>query len=183
MQNPIPAAFFAALAIALIVWKLRQRRLTSRTNAQTAAEDCARYSHLTQQMLSGLAEEELMRAVICNLQSKMAPDRSDAFAVVSKLSLERQAVYLIYAVTRAVNYSGFSALKKSGGEELLPLCASALHTLGLQNAADLMLQAASAPQPDRLRAAYLRAFNRQGGPAKMAAYIRQRAAAFCDAPA
>lgn len=183
MQNPIPAAFFAALAIALIVWKLRQRRLTSRTNAQTAAEDCARYSHLTQQMLSGLAEEELMRAVICNLQSKMAPDGSDAFVVVSKLSLERQAVYLIYAVTRAVNHRGFSALKKGEQSELLTLCASALNTLGLQEAASLMLQAASSPRPDRLRLPYLRAFNRADGVAKLTAYIRQNTAAFCDEPA
>lgn len=189
-------------AVVVMAWKMRQKRMNggagsrgaaasgsagSKANKpkipheskKTIAEKTGKYGHLTADALRAVPDENLLEAVIYNLQSKMKDDMSDALQVLSELSLERQAVYLAYTVTRMVNYHGFDDLAKKHNE-LLMICAAGLKQIGFKRAPGMMVAAARAKRPDSMRISYLRAFNKEKGQKKIAQYIRSNIDAFCD---
>ncbi|MDJ1494819.1 DMP19 family protein [Cytophagaceae bacterium DM2B3-1] len=66
------------------------------------------YEKLTKHIIASIPDEALVQAIIDNIQTKISPDFSDEYDVVTKLSAGRQAVYAIFYLECEVCNGGFS---------------------------------------------------------------------------
>ena len=144
-----------------------------------AAQLMATYRRLTPETLAGVADEELIDAVVGNLLAKAEDARRDAYAVIPTLGTERCAVYSLWLLQKELEAGDATVLRQSGQFGFTELAADALDFLELSEAADALreyLQTASDASIGTVKAALADdAVNR-----RLVALIRAHAEAFCE---
>lgn len=139
-----------------------------------------KYAVMTRALLDETPDDNLIEAVLSNLWAKMAPDLSDALAVMPEQTKERQYIFALYAVTGGIKQAGFEKLKDCPDAALLPVALEALQVLDMPQSAMLMQKGIEEEDADAYQEPYTDTFDGEAGKAKMIAYIRDHADAFCD---
>lgn len=137
-----------------------------------------RFSHLTAEILAETGDDGLLECVLSNLWSKMRPDLSNAYEIVSPMSPGRRLVYSLYAVTGSLKQDGVKKFFKSPDARFMPEALSALQPL---EASDVRSALSALESGENSSAApYLEAFDALDVKARMVAYIRAHTEEFVD---
>ncbi|MBR5134378.1 MAG: hypothetical protein IKV35_02150 [Clostridia bacterium] len=169
----IPAFILGLLLLVLV------GRVLFKPDNSKSAQLMKQYKHMTRELLDGTADEDLATAVASNLLAKAEGSRKDAYSLIPTLGEERCAAYSIWLWMRELEKGDAESLRASGQFGFSELAADGLDSLGLTELAAALrdyLQTADDTLVDTMK----RDIAEQDVPAKLAAYIRDHADAFCD---
>ena len=166
------AAFIAGFALLLVCGKFLFP--ADRSRAGTLMKT---YRHLTPQQLEGVADEEVIEAVVSNMLAICEDRRCDPYALIPGLARERSAVYTVWLLKKELNADP-THLRRSEQFGFSELAADALEWLSFREEAAALrdyLQTA-----DEGKVAFLREAFASGAIEKaLIALIRELPAVFC----
>lgn len=141
-----------------------------------------KYKVMTPALLEETPDDKLIEAVLSNLWAKMAPDMSDASAVMAGQNTERQHLFALYSITGGIGQDGVAATKQGSDGHWGPMAVQALEEMGMPQSATLLHEGLSVDgeEADSFQGPYLETFDGEGGKERMVAYIRTHAKDFSD---
>lgn len=99
------------------------------------------HKNLTQSILSSIPDDAIEQAVIDNIQSKIKPDFSDEYQVVTKLTKGRQAIYTTFYLEAEVCNGGFNQYFYNSTGRFAKEASQGLAKIGAVKLTNLMNQA------------------------------------------
>lgn len=132
-----------ALAIAVYLWFLNKKEKSDSTVAL-----CKTYATMTEELLTSVPDEELVRAVVANLMSKQDKKRPDPAAQLPLLSRGRSAVYSVWLLCHELETQAFDAYFRSSSRRFAEPAADGLERIGATNSATALRAAIRAAEDD-----------------------------------
>lgn len=141
-----------------------------------------KYKVMTPALLEETPDDKLIEAVLSNLWAKMAPDMSDAAAIMAGQNAQRQHLFALYSITGGIGQDGVAATRQGPDGHWGSVAVQALEEMGMLQSATLLHEGLSADgeEADAFQEPYLETFDGEGGKERMVAYIRAHAKDFLD---
>lgn len=148
-----------------------------------------KYRTMTQALLRGTADDELLDAVIANLHEKLDPKRPDPYRTIPLLSPGRCAVYFVWLITKELDEGSFEDLYARPSGAFVELSADGMARIGAARSEQLLRRsvelagtkdAADSEAFAQLHADFLEAVEQEKPLALCAAYIRENPSEFLD---
>jgi hypothetical protein len=135
MDPEIPVMILLAAVIAVYLYVSERR-------SKKASDDlCKTYAVLTEEMLAGLSDEELLRAVAANLMNKQDRQHPDLSLTLPLLSPGRCGVYSVWLVCHEIRQSDLKGYFRSPYRRFSEFAAQGFALIGAQNCAAAMTDA------------------------------------------
>lgn len=169
------------ILLGVVLWLMNRRY--GKQEEQRSARLEREYAVLTQEKLNALSDEELVEAVIANLNAKQDKQCPDPYAVLPQLSRGRTLVYGVWLVQKELEHGDFETLLAGPSARFCEFAIEGLRQFGATACADAITQAMQAEEgvtSARCHAAYLDAAKEERPLVACVEYIRANAEEFTD---
>lgn len=171
---------FVLMAIVLVLMNRRYDK-GQKARAEMLAET---YKTMTRSLLDDTADEDLLDAVVANLNSKLDKKNPDPYYTVPLLSRERFLIYSFWLCDHELNANNFQVMQETGSFRFVETASEACKLFGAEDCAEALQNAVSNAAGEDVLAdahiAYMEARTQEDPTAKAIAFIRDNAAAFLD---
>lgn len=171
---------FVLMAIVLIMMNRRYDK-GQKARSERLAET---YKTMTRSLLDETSDEDLLDAVVANLNSKLDKKNPDPYYTVPLLSRERFLIYSFWLCDHELNANNFETMQQTGSFRFAETASEACTQFGADGCAEALQRAVSnAADADVLadaHVAYMEARMEENPTAKAIAYVRENADAFLD---
>lgn len=170
---------FMLLLVGLYLWGSNKKEKDSR-----AARLELLYSELDEEKLAHIPDEELVDAVIANLNAKQDKRRPDAYHTVPLLSRGRCAVYSVWLICHELDAGSFEDCFAGPSGVFCELAADGLELIGAIDCSVAVRKALQAEEEElaELHADFLEAAETEQPLQKCVEYIRNNPTEFVDTP-
>lgn len=171
---------FVLMAIVLILMNRRYDK-GQKARAERLAET---YKTMTRSLLDETPDEDLLDAVVANLNSKLDKKNPDPYYTVPLLSRERFLIYSFWLCDHELNENNFQIMQQTGSFRFAETASDACKQFGADGCADALQRAVSnAADEDELadaHVAYIEARAEEDPVSKAIGFVRDNADAFLD---
>ncbi len=171
---------FVLMAIVLVIMNRRYDK-SQKARAEMLAET---YKTMTRSLLDDTADDDLLDAVVANLNGKLDKKNPDPYYTVPLLSRERFLIYSFWLCDHELNANNFQIMQETGSFRFAETAADACNQFGASGCAEALQRAVSnAADQDVLanaHIAYMEARMEENPTAKAVSFIRDNADAFLD---
>lgn len=173
------------IVLALII-ALYLAHLNKKAKSDRSAALCRRYALLTEDVLTTLPDNELIRAVVANLMNKLDKKRPDPLSLLPFLSRGRSAVYYVWMFCNDWSEQSLDTVLRSSSARFIPAILEGLEYIGAVDTAEALQTAWNALQEGATtvskedESALERAIEAEQPLAKCTDYIRKNPTEFTD---
>ncbi len=132
-----------ALLIAAYLFYLNKKEKSDGTAAL-----CKTYAVMTEELLTSVPDEEVVRAVVANLMNKQDKKRPDPAAQLPFFSRGRAAVYSVWLLCNELETQEFDTVFRSSSRRFAEPAADGLDRIGATNSATALRAAIRAAEDD-----------------------------------
>ncbi len=171
---------FILIAIVLVLMNRRYDKGQKARSEMLALQ----YKTMTRDLLDAAPDEDLVDAVVANLNGKLDPKMPDPYHTIPLLSRERNLVYALWLCDHELNNGNFATMQNTGSFRFLDAAADACEQIGAEKCAAALREAfQNAADEDVLadcHVAYMEARGEETPCERLVAFVRDNAAAFLD---
>ena len=171
---------FILIAIVLVLMNRRYDKGQKARSEMLALQ----YKTMTRDLLDDTADEDLLDAVVANLNGKLDPKIPDPYHTIPLLSRERAEVYALWLCDHELNNGNFATMQSTGSFRFLDTAADACEQIGAEKCAAALREAfQNAADEDVLadcHVAYMEARGEENPLTAAIPFVRDNAAAFLD---
>lgn len=142
------------------------------------------YKTMTRDLLDKTKDEDLLDAVVANLNGKLDPKTPDPYYTIPLLSRERYLVYSLWLCDHELSNGNFQSMQEAGSFRFLDAAADACDQVGAEKCAEALREAFQNAADENALAdahvAYAQARIEEEPLEKAVEYVRENAPMFLD---